>query len=86
MSQKKFLQEPQSEHAAFWTDRILGIRRIPPTAWVSLPINWIRAAGSMMSVFYCQWLEGFVFQYAPVKPWLKQRCGVHKVGWSQSWR
>uniref|UniRef100_A0A7S1J5Y2 Uncharacterized protein n=1 Tax=Eutreptiella gymnastica TaxID=73025 RepID=A0A7S1J5Y2_9EUGL len=76
VSQKKFLQEPQAEHAAWWTDRILGINRIPPTAWVSMPIDWIRAAGSLMSEFYCQWLENFVFQYAPVKPWLKKRDGL----------
>ncbi len=35
-------------------DRILGIRRIPPTAWTALPINWIRAAAALMSGFYCQ--------------------------------
>eukprot|EP01012_Entosiphon_sulcatum_P032025 TRINITY_DN40763_c0_g1_i1.p1 TRINITY_DN40763_c0_g1~~TRINITY_DN40763_c0_g1_i1.p1 ORF type:complete len:814 (-),score=81.86 TRINITY_DN40763_c0_g1_i1:13-2454(-) len=42
--QDKFPFEPFSECLAYWVDRIIGLNRVPPTAWVSVPIAWLRKA------------------------------------------
>eukprot|EP00759_Apiculatamorpha_spiralis_P027821 PhF_6_TR30533/c0_g1_i1/m.44786 len=69
--QKKFYYEPGSEVLAFHTDRALALNRVPPTAWVMFPIDWLKAAAALHDAFYCRWLLQFVFEYQHVRPLIK---------------
>eukprot|EP01013_Petalomonas_cantuscygni_P045281 TRINITY_DN9870_c0_g1_i1.p1 TRINITY_DN9870_c0_g1~~TRINITY_DN9870_c0_g1_i1.p1 ORF type:complete len:767 (-),score=150.42 TRINITY_DN9870_c0_g1_i1:99-2378(-) len=73
VSQYKFLLEPCAEYAAFTVDRALEFRRVPPTAWLWLPGDWLRAAAAARGHFYSHWLEGFVMQYRDVVPLLSPK-------------
>ena len=63
VAQKKFLFEPYAEALGFFVDRILGIKRVPPTAWIELPISLLQGSVSMMPPFFMQWLQLFVFDF-----------------------
>ncbi|EKF30515.1 hypothetical protein MOQ_005672 [Trypanosoma cruzi marinkellei] len=61
LSQSKFVLEPASETVAFHMDRVLGFRRVPPTAWVEFPVDYIKAAAATLGSFYVRWMENAVF-------------------------
>ncbi|ESS66378.1 hypothetical protein TCDM_05002 [Trypanosoma cruzi Dm28c] len=61
LSQKRFVLEPASETVAFHMDRVLGFRRVPPTAWVEFPVDYIKAAAATLGSFYVRWMETAVF-------------------------
>ena len=48
-----------SQLLGFYVDRILKINRVPPTAWVELPLSWIQAAVNNMDPLYIEWFEVF---------------------------
>eukprot|EP01062_Namystynia_karyoxenos_P035633 TRINITY_DN26061_c0_g1_i1.p1 TRINITY_DN26061_c0_g1~~TRINITY_DN26061_c0_g1_i1.p1 ORF type:complete len:540 (+),score=146.17 TRINITY_DN26061_c0_g1_i1:74-1693(+) len=58
LPQLRFKYEPYSELLGYSTDRLLGIGRVPPTAWTDVPVSWLRASAAVaMPAFYVQWLE-----------------------------
>lgn len=76
--QKLFPNEAFSEAASFVADRVLQIRRVPPTGWVCIPVPMLRAAvqqfgGSVETVEefleeskahnYTEWVEKDLFEY-----------------------
>lgn len=63
VSQQKFFFEPASEYLAYSIDRELNFSRIPITAYVPLPLDYMRAAAGVLSPFFSQWFEGFVPEY-----------------------
>eukprot|EP01064_Diplonema_japonicum_P024205 TRINITY_DN34710_c0_g1_i1.p1 TRINITY_DN34710_c0_g1~~TRINITY_DN34710_c0_g1_i1.p1 ORF type:complete len:435 (+),score=84.73 TRINITY_DN34710_c0_g1_i1:34-1305(+) len=74
VSQYKFLYEPYAELLAYNLDRLLEVNRIPPVAWVSVPVDWLRAVASTQDAMYTQWVEKFVFSNKVVSKTLKPRC------------
>eukprot|EP00754_Rhynchopus_humris_P045502 Rhum_TRINITY_DN4965_c0_g1::Rhum_TRINITY_DN4965_c0_g1_i1::g.16189::m.16189/K20825/FAM20B; glycosaminoglycan xylosylkinase len=42
--QRSFPGEPQSEVGAFHADRVVGVNRVPPTAWAHVPVHTFMAA------------------------------------------
>eukprot|EP00906_Rhabdomonas_costata_P005294 RCo007959 len=72
ISQKKFLFEPHAEYLAFHLDRVLGLNRVPPTAWVYLPLTWIMACVTVMPPMYAQWVNLFVLEHPDVQPVIKR--------------
>jgi hypothetical protein len=63
VSQKKFFYEAASEYLAYSLDRVLGFRRVPPTAAVFLPVDYMKAAAAIVSVFYTHWFDAFIPTY-----------------------
>eukprot|EP00672_Neobodo_designis_P024914 CAMPEP_0174846144 /NCGR_PEP_ID=MMETSP1114-20130205/12151_1 /TAXON_ID=312471 /ORGANISM="Neobodo designis, Strain CCAP 1951/1" /LENGTH=575 /DNA_ID=CAMNT_0016080407 /DNA_START=87 /DNA_END=1814 /DNA_ORIENTATION=+ len=63
VSQRKFFYEAVSEYLAYQIDRALGISRVPPTAYVPLPIDFMKAASATVSPFYTQWFDLFIPNY-----------------------
>eukprot|EP00659_Diplonema_papillatum_P022728 gene22728-34803_t len=71
--QFKFVVEPYSEYASFSIDRLLNLRRVPPTAWVAVPVDWLRASMAvLMPSEYVQWVECFVFNHKQTKNHVKE--------------
>ncbi|RNF26371.1 uncharacterized protein Tco025E_01331 [Trypanosoma conorhini] len=73
LPQKKFELEPASETVAFHMDRVLGFRRVPPTAWVQIPVDYIKAAAASLGLFYAHWVESAVFTLKRAKA-VTSRC------------
>jgi hypothetical protein len=67
VSQKKFYFEPASEYLAFAVDRELNLTRTPTTAYVPLPLDFMRAAAAMLGPFYAQWFQRFIPDYDMTK-------------------
>ena len=67
VSQKKFFYEPVSEYLAFALDRVLNGSRVPTTAYVPLPVDYMRAPCAVVSPFMTQWFEHFVPDYSMAK-------------------
>ena len=44
VSQDGFLFEPSSEWLAWHTDRLMGIRKVPPSTWIEMPLVQLEAA------------------------------------------
>lgn len=76
--QKLFPNEAFSEVASFVADRVMHIRRVPPTGWVCIPVKMLRASveqfgGSVETVEefleeskshnYTEWVEKDLFQF-----------------------
>eukprot|EP01059_Diplonema_ambulator_P003781 TRINITY_DN13483_c0_g1_i1.p1 TRINITY_DN13483_c0_g1~~TRINITY_DN13483_c0_g1_i1.p1 ORF type:complete len:441 (+),score=39.68 TRINITY_DN13483_c0_g1_i1:92-1414(+) len=74
LSQFKFLNEPYAELMGYEVDRALGINRVPPVAWVAIPVSWVRAVAGTMPPMYTQWVEKFVFGNKVVAKGVKTRC------------
>ncbi|RNF09324.1 hypothetical protein TraAM80_02274 [Trypanosoma rangeli] len=67
LPQGKFELEPASETVAFHMDRLLAFRRTPPTAWVQIPVDYIKAAAASLGPFYVHWVESEVFKLKRAK-------------------
>eukprot|EP01059_Diplonema_ambulator_P034151 TRINITY_DN74_c3_g1_i2.p2 TRINITY_DN74_c3_g1~~TRINITY_DN74_c3_g1_i2.p2 ORF type:complete len:480 (+),score=152.95 TRINITY_DN74_c3_g1_i2:1827-3266(+) len=77
--QFKFIVEPYSEYAAFTLDKVLETNRVPPTAWVAIPVNWLRASMSvLMPDIYVQWVECFVFKKKGLSKLLQKWDGAEE--------
>lgn len=86
VSQKKFVLEPASEVMAYHMDRELGLFRVPPTVWMPVPVDYIRAAAAAVDTFYVQWVDGFVLKYRDSRHLLSTVNGVRCVNVSlQLW-
>ena len=85
--QRLFPYEAFSEVAAFNTDRVLGIHRVPPTTWSCIPESTIRTAvkkhGSTVGTVkeflddskvanYLEWIEKDFFKYNVDMRWSEQ--------------
>lgn len=62
ISQRKFVYEAASEFWAFTFDRILQFNRVPTTAYIPLPLDYIRA-GVAYSPLFSQWFHRSVVLY-----------------------
>lgn len=63
VSQNKFFFESASEYLAYLVDRVLHLHHVPPTAYVPLPLDYMRAAAGVVSPFYSQWFNLFIPNY-----------------------
>ena len=63
VSQKKFFFEPASEYLAYAVDRELNLTRTPTTAYVAMPLDFMRVASAMLGPFYSQWFQKFIPDY-----------------------
>ena len=63
VSQQKFFFEAASEYLAYSVDRSLNFSYVPPTAFVAMPLDYMRAAAAAVGPFFSQWFEGFVPEY-----------------------
>ena len=73
MPQFKFIVEPYSEFASYVADNLLGIHRVPATAWVPIQLSWFRASMSViMPDVYVQWVECFIFRRKELKGSIKK--------------
>lgn len=63
VSQNKFVFEPVSEYLAFALDRELNLTRTPTTAYVPLPLEYMKAASAIVSPFFSQWFRYFIMDY-----------------------
>eukprot|EP01012_Entosiphon_sulcatum_P051934 TRINITY_DN71324_c0_g1_i1.p1 TRINITY_DN71324_c0_g1~~TRINITY_DN71324_c0_g1_i1.p1 ORF type:complete len:515 (-),score=94.16 TRINITY_DN71324_c0_g1_i1:75-1619(-) len=75
VSQRKFLFEPYSELLGYWVDRILGMNRVPPTGWVEMPVDWLRAAVAHMPNEYVRWLQQYVLDNGEIKAAMRRGGG-----------
>ncbi|PBJ69023.1 hypothetical protein BCY84_20502 [Trypanosoma cruzi cruzi] len=62
VSQRKFYFEATSEYLAFSIDRALNLSRVPTSAFVPLPLNYMKVA-TAYSPFFSQWINRFIFTY-----------------------
>ncbi|EKF33669.1 hypothetical protein MOQ_002458 [Trypanosoma cruzi marinkellei] len=62
VSQRKFYFEATSEYLAFSIDRALNFSRVPTSAFVPLPLNYMKVA-TAYSPFFSQWINRFIFTY-----------------------
>eukprot|EP00668_Euglena_longa_P035488 GGOE01045586.1.p1 GENE.GGOE01045586.1~~GGOE01045586.1.p1 ORF type:complete len:448 (-),score=132.77 GGOE01045586.1:489-1706(-) len=69
--QKKFVLEPYSELLGFKVDRLMGIKRVPPTGWLELPLEWLQLAVNRMDDIYIQWFKSFVVEYDQIQPLMR---------------
>eukprot|EP00999_Lentomonas_sp_LEN2_P002961 NODE_81_length_2424_cov_65.736178_g60_i0.p1 GENE.NODE_81_length_2424_cov_65.736178_g60_i0~~NODE_81_length_2424_cov_65.736178_g60_i0.p1 ORF type:complete len:493 (+),score=43.67 NODE_81_length_2424_cov_65.736178_g60_i0:178-1656(+) len=99
--QKKHPIEPYSEYAAFEADRLLHYHRVPPTAWVYVPIRTleevVEASGKDLTVrpddvqfnstSWYEWVQVHFFDYVERKQKLQRdRRGTYVLGVSvQLW-
>eukprot|EP01060_Flectonema_neradi_P007564 TRINITY_DN15302_c0_g1_i1.p1 TRINITY_DN15302_c0_g1~~TRINITY_DN15302_c0_g1_i1.p1 ORF type:complete len:525 (+),score=98.75 TRINITY_DN15302_c0_g1_i1:54-1628(+) len=73
MPQYKFIVEPYSELASYVADNLLGMHRVPATAWVPIQLSWFRASMSViMPDVYVQWVECFIFKRKELKDSIKK--------------
>eukprot|EP01006_Ploeotia_vitrea_P066409 TRINITY_DN94923_c0_g1_i1.p1 TRINITY_DN94923_c0_g1~~TRINITY_DN94923_c0_g1_i1.p1 ORF type:complete len:315 (+),score=21.71 TRINITY_DN94923_c0_g1_i1:1-945(+) len=79
VSQKKFINEPQSEILGHAVDRLLEMNRVPPIAYVEIPLSWLQLAGDHMPVIYTEWLTAFVLEFEDVQHLIKPHPIDHKV-------
>lgn len=61
--QASFPMEPFAEYIAFEVDRTLGVKLIPPTTWMFVPMSAIEAA-SNSEFRFSQWINQEVIVYA----------------------
>ncbi|KAG5468469.1 hypothetical protein LSCM1_02449 [Leishmania martiniquensis] len=62
LSQRKFLYEAVSEYWAYSFDRALKFNRVPTSAFVPIPLDYLRAAVAYSPLF-SQWFNRFVVLY-----------------------
>eukprot|EP01012_Entosiphon_sulcatum_P059784 TRINITY_DN8436_c0_g1_i1.p1 TRINITY_DN8436_c0_g1~~TRINITY_DN8436_c0_g1_i1.p1 ORF type:complete len:843 (-),score=51.11 TRINITY_DN8436_c0_g1_i1:20-2548(-) len=85
--QNKFPFEPYSEYISYLVDRALGMNRVPPTAWVTLPVSMLESAASQHTdPNYLKWVTESVFSYHEVKRGYTHQDGKDWIGVSiQLW-
>lgn len=92
--QRLFPYEAFSEVAAYHADRVLGVRRIPPTGWACIPTRMIRMAVALHAegletiddflkdshaANFADWVDRDLFQYAAENQ-LLERNGANGGG------
>lgn len=61
--QLSFPLEPFAEYIAFEVDRTLGLRLIPPTTWLFVPMSAIEAAAHNVDPSFAQWVSQEVLMH-----------------------
>eukprot|EP00668_Euglena_longa_P033048 GGOE01042552.1.p1 GENE.GGOE01042552.1~~GGOE01042552.1.p1 ORF type:complete len:443 (+),score=127.19 GGOE01042552.1:74-1402(+) len=85
--QNNFPFEPYSEYLGFRIDRLLGMNKVPPTAWVQIPVAALKDSLSIITdTSFHEWVNRDVFDFPEVKHQLKDVNGVpHMAVSMQLW-
>eukprot|EP00667_Euglena_gracilis_P011530 EG_transcript_11794 len=75
--QNNFPFEPHSEFLGFRIDRLLGMNKIPPTAWVEIPVSALKDSLSVITdTSFHEWVTRDVFDFPEVRQQLRDRNGA----------